>query len=216
MKNYNCEYSREGKKLDIGDNWYKTIEANNPREAYEKFIKDVGVFEKPVIVDGGNFLKGPELFSDHIETLKRKADESKRKTDEAKRKADEAKRKVDIIDLIKKLNLSSCNNIDYIKISPDLRSQCDSELKILAKKNVNQWSEEEGNLYLTFRDYLGRKEFINFKLESIASDGSISQKLDSISLMLNQMSKKQKAVNSKSSNASSLSIMAAMHQMNED
>ena len=209
MNYYNCEYSREGKKLDIGDNWYKTIEANNPREAYEKFIKDVGVFEKPVIVDGGSFLKGPELFSDHIETLKRKADESKRK-------ADEAKRKVNIIDLIKKLNLSSCNNIDYIKISPDLRSQCDSELKILAKKNVNQWSEEGGNLYLTFRDYLGRKEFINFKLESIASDGSISQKLDSISLMLNQMSKKQKAVNSKSSNASSLSIMAAMHQMNED
>ena len=65
------------------------------------------------------------------------------------------------------------------------------------KSFENQWSEEEGNLYLTFRDYLGRKEFINFKLESIASDGSISQKLDSISLMLNQMSKKQKAAFSK-------------------
>ena len=208
MKNYNCEYS-EGKELDVGDNWYKTIEANNPREAYEKFIKDVGVFHKPVIVMGGGFLKDPELFVDHIETLKRKADESKRK-------ADESKRKVYINNLIKKLNLSSSNNIDYIKMSPDLRSKCDSEFKILAKKNVNQWSEEEGNLYLTFRDYLGRKEFINFKLESIASDGSISKKLDSISLMLNQMSKKQKAANSKSSNAASLSIMAAMHQMNED
>ena len=215
MKNYNCEY-REGKELDIGDNWYKTIEANNPREAYEKFIKDVGVFHKPVIVRGGGFLKDPESFVDHIETLKRKADEAKRKADEVKRKADEAKLKVYVNNLIKKLNLSSSNNIDYIKMSPDLRSQCDSEFKILAKKNVNQWSEEEGNLYLTFRDYLGRKEFINFKLESIASDGSISKKLDSISLKLNQMSKKQKAANSKSSNASSLSIMAAMHQMNED
>ena len=214
MKYYNCEY-REGEELDIGDNWYKTIQANNPREAYEKFIKDVGAFLKPVVVEG-SILKGPQLFSDHIETLKRKADEAKRKTDEAKRKTDEAKRKVYINDLIKKLNLSSSNNIDYIKINPDLRSQCDSELKILAKKNVNQWSEEEGNLYLTFRDYLGRKEFVNFKLESIASDGSISKKLDSISLMLNQMSKEQKAANSKSSKASSLSIMAAMHQMNED
>ena len=117
---------------------------------------------------------------------------------------------------ITEINLSSSNNIDYIKMSPNLRSECDSEFKLLAKRNVNQWSEEEGNLYLTFRDYLGRKEFINFKLESIASDGSISQKLDSISLMLNQMSKNQKPANSKSSTASSLSIMAAMHQMNED
>jgi hypothetical protein len=78
MKNYNCEYSREGKKLDIGDNWYKTIEANNPREAYEKFIKDVGVFQKPVIVDGGNFLKGPELFSDHIEAAEQSIHEKEK------------------------------------------------------------------------------------------------------------------------------------------
>jgi len=210
MKKYNCEY-RNSVRLNIGDKWQMKIEAANPKEAYEKFIEKVGEHPEKVIVESG-WLVDSEIFDDHIEEAKA----PKRKAEEAKRKAEEAKRKVDIIDLIKKLNLSSCNNIDYIKISPDLRSQCDSELKILAKKNVNQWSEEEGNLYLTFRDYLGRKEFINFKLESIASDGSISQKLDSISLMLNQMSKKQKAVNSKSSNASSLSIMAAMHQMTED
>ena len=122
-----------------------------------------------------------------------------------------------LLDIAKYLYESGIEIPIIITTDPaDYDQESGDKFKIFAKKNVNQWSEEEGNLYLTFRDYLGRKEFINFKLESIASDGSISQKLDLISLMLNQMSQNKKAANSKSSNASSLSIMAAMHQMNED
>lgn len=66
MKKYNCEY-RDGHKLNIGDNWEKKgILANNHKEAYEKFIQEVGIYPKLVTVSFGLFGESKE-FDDHIE-----------------------------------------------------------------------------------------------------------------------------------------------------
>ena len=69
MKKYNCEY-RDGHKLNIGDNWEKKgILASNHKEAYEKFIQEVGLYPKSVTVSSG-LLGVWKEFDNHIEAVK--------------------------------------------------------------------------------------------------------------------------------------------------
>jgi hypothetical protein len=66
MKTYNCEY-RDGHKLNIGDNWKKKgILASNHKEAYEKFIQEVGLYPKSVTVSSG-LLGVWKEFDKHLE-----------------------------------------------------------------------------------------------------------------------------------------------------
>ena len=75
MKKYNCEY-RDGHKLNIGDNWEKKgILANNHKEAYEKFIQEVGLYPKSVTVSSG-LLGVWKEFDNHIEEAKANVMES--------------------------------------------------------------------------------------------------------------------------------------------
>ena len=73
MKKYNCEY-RDGHKLNIGDNWEKKgILASNHKEAYEKFIQEVGLYPKSVTVSSG-LLGVWKEFDNHIEAAKEKSE----------------------------------------------------------------------------------------------------------------------------------------------
>ena len=74
MKKYNCEY-RDGHKLNIGDNWEKKgILSSNHKEAYEKFIQEVGLYPKSVTVSSGSLGVWKE-FDDHIEAAKQRIHE---------------------------------------------------------------------------------------------------------------------------------------------
>ena len=69
MKKYNCEY-RDGHKLNIGNNWEKKgILASNHKEAYEKFIQEVGLYPKSVTVSSG-LLGVWKEFDNHLEAAK--------------------------------------------------------------------------------------------------------------------------------------------------
>ena len=66
MKKYNCEY-RDGHKLNIGDNWEKKgILASNHKEAYEKFIQEVGLYPKSVTVSSGLLGVWKEFDNDRV------------------------------------------------------------------------------------------------------------------------------------------------------
>ena len=72
MKKYNCEYQggeEFAKNLNKDDNWFfKEIEAENPQQACEKFLEEVGVYPLSVLVDSGGFFNPVAYFSDHIDS----------------------------------------------------------------------------------------------------------------------------------------------------
>ena len=82
------------------------IKASSPKEAYENFIKQVGIFQKEVIVDDDALFINSEVFDDHVDKelqkkiieqeklqlQEKKAEEDKRKLRE--KKAEEDKRKL--------------------------------------------------------------------------------------------------------------------------
>jgi hypothetical protein len=72
MKNYKCEYQfGDSKDLKL---WKLEIQAESPRDAYEKFLAKVGFAELTVVVKSGLFKF--EFFDDH---LKPEAIEKRRK-----------------------------------------------------------------------------------------------------------------------------------------
>jgi len=78
MKKYNCEYRDGHKLLKIGDNYIeKGILASNHKEAYEKFIQEVGLYPKSVTVSSG-LLGVWKEFDDHIEEAKQRIHEMKK------------------------------------------------------------------------------------------------------------------------------------------
>ena len=78
MKEYPCEY-RNPEKIGVGEHdWRKTIEAPTPREAYEKFIKTVGVYPDEVVVETA--FMSCEIFNDHVELALQKEAEDKKAT----------------------------------------------------------------------------------------------------------------------------------------
>ena len=74
MKNYKCEY-QFGNYHNLKD-WKAKIQAESPRDAYEKFLAKVGFAELSVVVDSGFFAGEYEVFNDH---LKPEALEKRRK-----------------------------------------------------------------------------------------------------------------------------------------
>ena len=66
------------KLLKIGDNWIKKgILASNHKEAYEKFIQEVGLYPKSVTVSSGSLGVWKE-FDDHIEAAKQRIHEKEK------------------------------------------------------------------------------------------------------------------------------------------
>jgi hypothetical protein len=61
-------YYHEGNKLGIGDDWFQTISAETPQQAYRKFIQGVGVFSEIVYVEDKAFLGGLIEFNNHCKT----------------------------------------------------------------------------------------------------------------------------------------------------
>jgi hypothetical protein len=106
VNKYNCRY-RHGPLLNIGDKWEMDIEASSPKEAYESFIKQVGIFQKEVIVDDDELFINSEVFDDHVDKElqkkiieqeklqleEKKAEEDKKKLEE--KKAEEDKKKIE-------------------------------------------------------------------------------------------------------------------------
>ena len=66
MPKFKCEYE-DGDVLLSAKVWKLNVVADDHRQAYEKFIEEVGVFKYRVYVGKG--FKG-EYFSDHIEEVK--------------------------------------------------------------------------------------------------------------------------------------------------
>ena len=83
MKNYHCEYE-EGHVIQSIDDWKLPVEADDPRQAYEKFIKELGVFNHRVYVRRG--FKG-QYFDDHVISEKKEL-EIQKKAQEKQRKQD--------------------------------------------------------------------------------------------------------------------------------
>ena len=71
MPKFKCEYE-DGDVLLSTKVWKLNVVADDHRQAYEKFIKEVGVFKYRVYVGKG--IKG-EYFSDHIEAENRRIHE---------------------------------------------------------------------------------------------------------------------------------------------
>jgi len=77
MKKYNCKY-RDGynftKKYNKKAGWWKkTIKAENPQQAYKKFLEEVGVYPFDVSV-GKHWSISPAVwFKDHIDSSEAKA-----------------------------------------------------------------------------------------------------------------------------------------------
>jgi len=65
MLKFKCEYE-DGDVLLSAKIWKLTVEADDHRQAYEKFIKEVGIFKYRVYVGKG--FKG-KYFSDHIKEV---------------------------------------------------------------------------------------------------------------------------------------------------
>ena len=77
MKKYDCEYQNPS-ALGYGVKWQKKITASSHKEAYHKFLEEVGIHPKGVLVGTGLFAKNV-LFEDHIAAAKEK--EKKEKAD---------------------------------------------------------------------------------------------------------------------------------------
>ncbi|MDP6735667.1 MAG: hypothetical protein QF732_04135, partial [Nitrospinaceae bacterium] len=62
---FNCEYDYFEGRDALGGKWSKAIKASSAREAYEKFIRSVGVYQSAVSVTWG--FMGSETFWDHVD-----------------------------------------------------------------------------------------------------------------------------------------------------
>ncbi len=76
MPKFKCEYEN-GYVLSI-QNWRLTIEADDHRQAYEKFIEELGLFDHRVSVISGLF-EQCQYFEDHIKSEAEKAEEEELK-----------------------------------------------------------------------------------------------------------------------------------------
>ena len=79
MKTWNCLYENgylytKQYGLTNNDWWTKKIDAENPREAYDKFLVEVGLYPIKVIVETG-FFRASKAFDEHIELAKKKNDQ---------------------------------------------------------------------------------------------------------------------------------------------
>ena len=61
MKKFNCQY--RGLRDDSGNFISMSVEAETPKEAYEKFIETVGVYPKEVVVGEG--ILHTKIFDNH-------------------------------------------------------------------------------------------------------------------------------------------------------
>ena len=78
MKKYKVFY-RDGKKLGMGDDWFQTISAETPEQAYREFVKKVGAFPRAVNVETGLF-GDIDVFDDHVEEAVKRIEEEKAQT----------------------------------------------------------------------------------------------------------------------------------------
>ena len=100
MKKFHCEYQNgaylnetsETFAATIGNNWQKLIKAETPKEAYEKFIEEVGAYPHPVTVETSFF--SDKVFDNHIEEAEKTVQQkhkSKSESDKIEGKIEEGK-----------------------------------------------------------------------------------------------------------------------------
>ena len=89
MRKYRCQYE-DYSTLDYGVPWRKKINATSHKEAYEKFLKDVGIYPQAVQVWTGLFSK-IVFFRDHVAS----AVEKQKELEETKKKTEGEKEAVD-------------------------------------------------------------------------------------------------------------------------
>ena len=107
MPKFKCEY--EHGELSDSKIWKLTIEADDHRQAYEKFLKEAGVFGNRVYVGKG--FKG-EYFNDHVEEIINKEKEREKTVQKEHLEKTEQERKlkvqdtelVDILEILKEIN----------------------------------------------------------------------------------------------------------------
>jgi hypothetical protein len=113
MNEYKVNY-HEGNKLGVGDDWFQTVSAETPEQAYRKFIQEVGVFAEIVYVEDTAFFGGLTEFSNHVEEAEKRVQEEKAQTGEhPQESADRENSTAQSNQMIEDMRKYNCEYEDY-------------------------------------------------------------------------------------------------------
>ena len=177
----------------------RAIDAESHEEAYERFLEIDGA--KNYTIKTFSFENRTEkLWEDHYGLIKEQ-------------------RKI----IIQELITNSDKGVDYIQLNQSTRDFCEKEFNNLLKKQLNDWTTEEKDFYLLYKDYRGRSAYLELKQKPDDTSDNISRKLDAITKLLMTIaelqassSKAQSQILETSKTSGLLSALSLVHEMNDD